>query len=340
MKKIRIQDAPGEILDYDITGVDPEKGTKGRIFKRGHRIREEDFETLRDLGRDYIYVRDGNDIEVHEEDAAILAAPLIAGRNISHDPEPVEGKIQFYAECAGVFRVNPDRLYRLNELEIPSLPTIHSNLPVRKGQMVAAFRIIPLTCPMETVDSMKTMLSDPLLSCEPYIAKNASIIITGNEIASGRKKDAFIPALSVKLKQFNVEKITSRILPDTRETISSVIREESRDAEIILITGGTSVDPDDATKQAMTDAGVKLLQKGNPVQPGNNLSLGYLDQIPVCSVPAAALTYKATALDIFLPRLLAKIPVTREDIVRSSHGGLCHFCPTCNYPVCPFGRGA
>jgi molybdenum cofactor synthesis domain-containing protein len=340
MKKIRIQEAPGEILDYDITGVDPERGTKGRIFRRGHQLTDKDLERLRDLGREQVYVKDGNDREVHEDDAAILSAPLIAGKNIIHDPEPSEGKIQFYAKCDGVFRVDVDRLFRINSLEIPSLPTIHSNLPVRKEQMVAAFRIIPLTCPVEIIDSMKNILSEPLFSCEPYTVKNASIIVTGNEIASGRKKDAFIPALSGKLKQYGIEKITSRIVPDSRETISAVISEEKQDAEIILITGGTSVDPDDATKQAMMDAGVNLLQKGNPVQPGNNLSIGYLAGIPVCSVPAAALTYHATALDIFLPRLFAKIDITKENIIRSAHGGLCHFCTTCSFPLCPFGRGA
>lgn len=340
MKKISISEAVGEILDYDITGVDPATGTKGRVFKRGHVIEPDDLERLKDLGREHIFIRDGNDDEIHEDDAAILAAPLIAGENIDYDREPVEGKIRFFSRCDGVFRVDVDRLYRINELEVPSLPTLHTNLPVTAGQQVAAFRIIPLTSPRHIIDSLKKILERPLIHCHPYRLRKAAIIVTGNEIHSGRKKDAFTPRLTKKLEAFGVTEISASVLPDDREQLERAITEASAWADIILLTGGTSVDPDDTTKDAMEQAGINFIQRGNPVQPGNNLSIGYLKNKPVACIPAAALTYHATALDIFLPRLLAGIPITKKDIIASAHGGLCHFCERCSWPICPFGKGA
>jgi molybdopterin biosynthesis enzyme len=339
MRKILVDQACGEVLDYDITGVDLAEGTKKRVFKRGHIIVPEDIEILKNLGREQLFVRDDNDIEVHEDDASKILAPFIAGKNITYDREPSEGKIRFYSQCSGVFRVDVERLYAINDLEIPSLPAIHNNFPVKENENVAAFRIVPLTCPAEMIEQIKEILSEPVISCEPYSVSTVSIIVTGNEIFTGRKNDGFVPLLSSKLRKFGVTSITSEILPDDRQSIAKAVSYAIEESELLILTGGTSVDPDDATRLAMEDAGVTFLQKGSPAQPGNNLSLGYMKGKPVIAIPAAALTYHATSLDIFLPRIMADIPITKHDIVASAHGGLCHYCSTCHYPVCPFGRG-
>lgn len=340
MKKVSIAEAVGQVLGYDITEVNRSNNYKGVAFKRGHVIQDEDLSVLQRLGKNHIYVWEGSEVEVHEDTAALLMGPKIAGENIRFDDEPNEGKVSFFSEAKGIFKVDQRRLEQINSLAIPSLPTIHNNFPVVKGKQVAAFRIIPLTCGRDIVDQMIGFLDEPLISVKPYKISTASILVTGNEVHSGRIIDDFTPILTAKLKQLGVEVNYSTILPDVKSEISQAVKLAADRSELVLVTGGTSVDPDDVTVAAMKEAGVQFHEQGNPIQPGNNLTIGRVTDVPVCAVPAAALFFDKTALDIFLPRLLAGETISPEDIAKSGHGGLCHFCPKCHYPICPFGWGS
>jgi len=338
MRTVPLEQAIGLRLAHDITEVNPEKNLKACAFKRGHIVTREDLDPLRKLGKHLLYVWDDSNDRVHEDDAAIRIAPLAAGDNIAFDPEPTEGKISFYAACPGVFRVDVERLYQINALEIPSLPTIHSGYPVSEGKQVAAFRIIPLACDRSIVEKVCSILNEPLFRVDPFVMKKAGVVVTGNEVYEGRIKDAFADKLTMMLKAFGVAVNETAVLPDVRGKIAETVRRFVETCDIVFVTGGTSVDPDDVTVQALSDAGVRYSVKGNPIQPGNNFTVGYKGDGVVCAVPAAALFYKATALNIFLPRLLAGEKIPREDFHRMGHGGLCHFCETCHFPCCPFGR--
>jgi len=340
MKKVPLQEAVGCQLGHDLTEVDPERKIKRRLFKRGHRISESDLERLRDLGKNSIHVWQESADEVHEDEAATLLAPLIAGSNIVFDPEPCEGKIEFRAACDGLFKVDVERLYRINSREIPSLPTIHSNSRVEEGKQVAAFRIIPLTCKRQLIDELRAILDTPLIRVLPFRFNRAGIVVTGNEVYEGRIRDGFIPKLTQLLNSCRVDVVDALVLPDDKKQISRAISGLCETCEIVFVTGGTSVDPDDQTVAALIDAGVTFQTRGNPIQPGNNLTIGYRSGTCVCAVPAAALHFRATALDVFLPRLLAGEQVDRETIFKAGHGGLCHFCKQCHFPVCPFGAGS
>jgi len=339
MKKVSVEEAVGKILAYDITEVNLEKKLKHRAYKRGHVIAESEIEHLKSLGRKTVFIEDGEDGGIHEEDAAKMTAPLAAGENISFDKEPVEGKVSFYADADGVFKIDEQRLFELNMLGTTSLPSIHNNMGVKKGKQVAAFRIIPLMCEKETMERVKDILREPLFSVKPYVVKTAALLITGSEVYEGKIKDGFGPMLKSKMKSFGIEVTDYKIVPDDLELVRDTVRELSEKADLVITTGGTSVDPDDITAQAMYDAGVRYEMKGTPIQPGNNFTLGYLNDKPVCAVPAAALHFSATSLDILLPRMLAGEKVTMEDLAKLAHGGLCHFCKKCVYPICPFGRG-
>ncbi len=336
MRKVPLKDALGLPLGHDITEIKPDEKIKRRAFRRGHIITGDDIEKLLDLGRESIYVRDDESSEVHEDDAAMITAPLAAGENIEYDPEPSEGKISFYASCSGLFKVDIEMLYKINSLEITSLPTLHNNFPVKKGKQVAAFRIIPLTCEKEIIDKVRDILNKPLISVMPYIFKRSGIIVTGNEVYEGRIKDGFIPRISELMNRYGIEVSDTAILPDVKSKISAAADNFISDCDIIFVTGGSSVDPDDVTYQALVDAGIVFQVKGNPVQPGNNFSIGYKDDTVFCIVPAAALFFSATALNVFLPRLLSGEKIEKEDFYQAGHGGLCHFCETCHFPVCPF----
>lgn len=339
MKKLKVEDAVGKKLAYDITEVNLDTNFKGVAFHKGHLIKEKDIERLLRLGKEYVFIEEEDTDELHENDVAMAIAPLVAGENISYSKFPVEGKICFFADVDGVFNIDIEAVLKINRMEIPSMPTISDRYPVTKGMKVAAFRTIPLTCKKEIFDKMKAILKQPVLSVKKYTINSASIIVTGNEIYYGRIEDKFTKKLKQKLTKFGINKINNRILPDDEVAIASTIKDEANKSGLILITGGTSVDPDDKTRLAIEIAGVQFVQKGNPIQPGNNFSIGYLNDITVCAVPAAALFYDITALDIFLPQILAEIKITKDDIASKAIGGLCHQCKICVYPVCSFGKG-
>ena len=338
MIKVALAQAEGKMLGHDITAVDIVKGHKGVAFKRGHIIEKEDLAVLERLGKNNIYVWEGTEEEVHEDDVALTLAPLISGTNIRHDLEPREGKINFYATCKGVFEVDVERLERINRRGIPSLPTIHRHFPVQADKQVAAFRIIPLTCSKQLVNELQRELETPLISVRTYRLKTAVILVTGNEVYSGKVKDGFVPRVGRKLSALGIEVLQSQILPDNKDLIDAAVRAALGMCDLILVTGGTSVDPDDITVSALQEAEVIFPRQGTSIQPGNNLSIGYAGSTVVCAIPASALFFEVTAFDLFLPRLAAGDRIDATEIAAAAHGGLCHLCSSCRYPVCPFGK--
>jgi molybdenum cofactor synthesis domain-containing protein len=339
VRKVPVEKAVGLALGHDITEIIPDKGVKHRAFRRGHVIAAEDVERLRDLGKNAVYVAEPGDTDVHEDDAALAVAPLAAGANIEHDPEPYEGKISFRAACDGLFLVDVERLLAINSLAIPALPTLPTHYPVRAGQTVAAFRIIPLTCPRDIVDQVQARLAEPLLEVRPYTRRTVGVIVTGSEVYEGRIEDRFVPRITAAVSAYGARVTESVILPDDRPRIAAEVNRLAGSCDLVFVTGGTSVDPDDVTVQAMQDAGVVYEVKGMPVQPGNNFTVGYRGELPVCAVPAATLFFRATAFDLLLPRLLAGLRVTREEIFRLGHGGLAQPGAETGFPDCSFGLG-
>jgi len=321
-KVIRVEDAVGEILLHDITGVLPDKGFKGRVFKKGHIIKKEDIEILKNLGKENIYVFELADDEIHEDDAAKLLSKAIAGENTVAQDEPKEGKIDIKSTTFGVCKIDIERLYRFNSIGEPSCPTIYNNTVVSEGETVAAVRIISLTAPKSDIDKALEIAGSGIVKVVPFEPKKAGLLITGNEVYHGRIKDKFYDKLKPKLEEFKCEIVQKEILPDNQEMIRDAIIDFSEKYDIVILTGGTSVDPDDVTYKALKESGVEGFIRGNPIQPGNMLTMGYRGDIPIVAIPAAAIYFKWTAFDIWLPRFLIGDKISKEEVIARAHGGL------------------
>ena len=143
-----------------------------------------------------------------------------------------------------------------------------------------------------------------------------------------------------KTARWGGEVLETIYVPDDKERITEAIWQvKDKGAEVIIVSGGMSVDADDVTPGGIKDAGAEVVTYGAPVLPGNKLMVAYLDGIPLLGLPAAIIFYEITVFDLVYPRLLAEEKITKEDIIRLSHGGLCHHCSTCQYPNCSFGKG-
>lgn len=340
MKLIKTKDAVGHVLCHDMTQII--KGvTKDAIFRKGHVVTEEDIPVLLSIGKDNIYIWEKEEGMLHEDDAAEVLCEICKGVNIDR-ANVKEGKIDLFAGKDGLFKVNVDRLNKVNSFGDMMIATIHSNIPVKQGDKIAGTRIIPLLIEEEKMIEAKSIAGvEPLLNVIPFVHKKVGIITTGNEVFYGRIKDAFTPVLREKLGEFDCEVISHVILNDDHTKITSTILDMiNQGADMVLCSGGMSVDPDDKTPLAIKNTGANIVTYGAPVLPGAMFLLSYYqDNIPVIGLPGCVMYSKRTVFDLVLPRLMADDKVTREDISKLGHGGLCLSCNVCTFPNCGFGKG-
>jgi len=339
MKSVCVEDAVGMVLGHDITRI--VRGvTKGRAFKKGHIIADEDIEPLLDLGKKHIYVWDLAEDCLHEDDAASAIANAAVGQGISLS-EPKEGKIELMAEYQGLLKINVSLLERLNSLDDIILATIHTNQVVAAGKKLAGTRVIPLTISCAAVDAAVSLLKGnaPLIEVKKLSASKVGIITTGSEVYEGRIKDQFGPVLREKFSALGCEVIRQIIVPDDADLIADSIKKlVAEGAEFIATTGGMSVDPDDVTPEGIRRVGGQIITYGAPVLPGAMFLLSYLDGIPIAGLPGCVMYHASTVFELIVPRLLVGEKLDKQDFACLGHGGLCLGCEECRYPDCGFGK--
>ncbi|MDL2315723.1 molybdopterin-binding protein [Desulfovibrio sp. OttesenSCG-928-A18] len=345
IKCIPVTEAVGLTLCHDITEIIPGK-SKGSAFLRGHIVREEDVEHLLRLGKEHLYVWEGELPEmrgqVHEDDAARRMAKAFAGPGVSYG-DPREGRINFKASYQGLFQIHLDLLDSVNSIPHVTVATAHSLQGVAAGDTLAGTRVIPLSVPEDTVAAVEECCAgatSPLLRVLPFRQCRVGIVTTGSEVYSGRIKDGFGPVLSAKFAAWGSEILGQEIVPDeTDRTAGAILKLIDMGADIVCVTGGMSVDPDDKTPAAIRAVGCDVVTYGAPVFPGAMFMLGYRGRVPVLGLPGCVMYHKGSIFDLIMPRILAGLRVCARDISKLAHGGLCKSCPQCTFPNCAFGKG-
>lgn len=337
MKVIKTVDAEGAILCHDITKIVPGE-FKGVGFKKGHIIKKEDIPELLKLGKDHIYVWEAKEGFLHENDAAVRIKNHIAGEGLSFS-EIKEGKIDFLASQNGLLKIDVDELYKINTLGEIIVSTLHNNTPIKKGEKVAGTRVIPLIIEEDKIKEMENISQEGIIKVVPILPKKVAIITTGNEVYYGRIQDKFGPILQAKVAEYGCQVVYHAFSSDDKEMIKEKIQEAlNSEAEIILCTGGMSVDPDDRTPSAIKEMGGELITYGTPVLPGAMLLLAYCGDKTILGLPGCVMYSKRTVFDLVLPRVLTDEKLTFSDIAKYGHGGLCLDCPICTFPHCSFGK--
>ncbi len=339
MKKIRVEDAVGETLCHDMTAI-LENGFKGVRFHRGHVIAPEDIPALKDIGKDHIFVWEPEADEVHEDDAAATLTAALCGEGVTYSG-PSEGKMTVAAAADGLFRLDREGLRAINRVPDYTVATLRGDIAVKAGTKLCGARIVPLVTKRRNVDEAVELAKThfPVLSVLPFRPLKTGVVITGSEIYYGRIRDAFEPVLTPKLRGYGAELLGFTKCPDDLEKILAAAADfRARGAELILFTGGMSVDPDDLTPTAIRRCGGRFVTQGMPMQPGNMLTIAYADDTALVGVPGASLHAPVTSLEVFLPRIFAGVEITAEEIADYGEGGLCMGCTPCHFPACPFGR--
>ena len=337
MKKIRVEDAVGMTLCHDITAM--YDGFKGALFKRGHVIEAADIPRMLDIGKQTVFIWEPEAGEVHEEDAAarMAAAMPVAG---AHYEGPSAGKMVLKAERAGMLRVNTALLRDLNSIGDITISTLPDHYPVAPGARIASMRIVPLVTQEAQIARLEALCKDnKVLDLLPYQPRKAGIIITGSEVYHGRIQDKFEAVARGKLSKYPCEIVGVAICDDDLDMLTGQARRLlDAGADLLIFSGGMSVDPDDLTPSAIRALGADVVSHGVPSQPGNMTLVAYLGDTAVLGVPGASIVMPTTIFDVVLPQIFAGVKFTKEELIGLGDGGLCQLCKSCHFPNCTFGR--
>lgn len=337
MKKVKVQDAIGMTLCHDITAM--VDGFKGAAFKRGHVITQEDIPKLLDIGKQHVFIWEENAGEIHEEDAARRLSQMTTV-NGAHYGGISEGKVQLFADQDGMFRVDKALLAAVNRIGDITITTLPDHYPVKAGDRLASMRIVPLVTEERQIAEAEALCADKqLYDLRPFKPLKVGIIITGSEIYHGRIKDKFERVARAKLAHYPAEILGVHVCDDELDMIVGAGRTLlAEGAELLIFSGGMSVDPDDLTPSAIREMGAEIVSYGVPSQPGNMTLVAYLDQAALLGVPGAAISRPTTMFDVLLPQIFCGDPLTKDDLIRLGEGGLCQMCDNCHFPNCTFGR--
>jgi molybdenum cofactor synthesis domain-containing protein len=322
LKVIPVEEAVGLPLAHDITEIIPGK-YKGPAFRRGHIIRPEDVSKLLDVGKANIYVMNLEKDELHEEDAARRLAKAAAGANLRLT-DPSEGRVNLVATISGLLKIDAELLYRFNSLGDLMLATLPGDRFVKEGTVVAGTRTIPVVVKEELVQKAEALCQGkPIATILPMPAKKIHLVVTGSEVFTGRIKDGFGPVVSKKVGELGSSVESVKMAPDDPDVIGAMIKEAKQaGADVILVSGGMSVDPDDKSPEGIRRSGAIVETHGFPILPGSMFLMAYLGDTPVLGLSGCVLHDSFTAFDALLPRLIAGEKITRADIMAMGHGGL------------------
>ena len=339
MKLIRTEDAVGHVLCHDMTQII--RGEfKGARFRKGHVVTAEDIPVLLSMGKEQLYIWEMGEGMLHENDAAMRLCAICRNENMDAS-EVKEGKVELSAAIDGLFMLDSKKLIAINSIDEIIIAARHSFTPVRKGDKLCGTRVIPLIIDKKKLDEAeKIMGGEKLMSLLPYKLKKAAVITTGSEVFHGRIQDTFTPVVADKLKTYGIEMTEHINADDGVENVAAAIKKmREKDVDLILCTGGMSVDPDDSTPGAIKASGADIITYGAPVLPGAMFLLGYFDDgMPIMGLPGCVMYAASTIFDLILPRVAAGLRVEKRDIVSLGEGGLCLGCKPCRYPDCSFGK--
>ena len=340
MRLIETTNAVGSVLCHDITQII--KGvTKDAVFSKGHTVREEDISVLLSVGKEHLYVWEKEEGMLHENDAAEILYDLCKGENMKPS-EIKEGKIELIATCDGVLKINSEKMNKVNALGEMMIASRHGNFPVKAGDLLAGTRVIPLVIEESKMNRAKEVCGEgSIFEIKKYVHKKVGIVTTGSEVYHGRIEDTFTPVIKDKLAEFNVEIIGHIVSNDDHEMITeSIMTLLEKGADMIICTGGMSVDPDDRTPLAIKNTGAKMITYGAPVLPGAMFLLAYYKgNIPFIGLPGCVMYAKRTIFDLVLPRIMTDERLRIRDFTMLGQGGLCLNCDLCTFPNCGFGKG-
>ena len=321
MKKILTEESVGKILAYDTTLVTPKDSST--LLKRGHRISQTDVERLKNSGVYEVWIEDNSDGRVYEWDISYRIADTISDGTT----EVVKGNhgIAFLtSKEPGLIRVDREGLIKFNLNQQVLVISKSANMPVGRGEVIAAIDVIPLSVTRKEMDQIKKLASRGIVRVVPFKFSKVGLIITGTEIFEKRKADKYYRIVKKKCDKYGWSIIYREIVPDNQEQeIQAIIKARQAGAEGIIVTGGMSVDLTDRTPGTIKSLGANVVAYGIPMKPTTMSIVSTWKNIPLFGISAGGIHYSDfNSIDVMFTRLMAGEVPSKREIAELGVGGI------------------
>jgi len=294
------------------------------VLKKGTMIGAAEVAALQAAGIAEIVVARLEPGDVSEDAAAAEIAKAVAGEGV-HVDRAFTGRANLFAQGAGVLVVDRDAVDRLNRVdEAITLATLPAYKPVVEGEMIATVKIIPFAVGAAALGAALAGVSKPLLRVAPYRIRKVGVVSTMMPGLAPKVIEKTLKITSQRLAPAGAAIVAERRVPHDRIALARALDEVlNAGAELVIVFGASAIaDRRDVIPAAVETIGGRVEHFGMPVDPGNLLMIGNAAGRAVLGAPGCARSPKENGFDWVLMRLLAGLPVAREDIAGFGVGGL------------------
>ncbi len=308
-----------------------------RTLKKGRLLSDADIETLAEAGIAEVVAVRLEPGEVGEDEAADRIARLFRGDGVRANT-PFTGRVNLFAEHAGVLTLDRTRLDRINLVdESATVATLEPFATVEAGQMVATVKIIPFATSetvLRRIETIAAPTAASLLQVAAFQPKRVALVQSTLPSVKPSVLDKTVEITRSRLSPLGASLTSERRCSHTADAIAEAVREALADApDFVLIAGASAiVDRQDALPAGIVAAGGKVRHFGMPVDPGNLILMGEIDGLPVVGLPGCARSPKLNGFDWVLARLCANLPVGPQQIMTMGAGGLLAEIPSRGHP--------
>jgi molybdenum cofactor cytidylyltransferase len=317
--EIPVAEAEGGILAHSLK-------LGAAALKKGRVLSVADLGLIVEAGLSSITVARLEPGDVGEDAAAKRVAAAAIGPGISA-ASPFTGRVNLHAEAKGVLVFDRERVDRLNLVdEAITLGTLSPFAVVEPRQMVATIKVIPFAASERAVTecARAAIVGGPLLRVAEFRLLSVGLIQTR---LPGLKESILDKTREVTLGRLSA--LGCNLVCETRcahvttELAGAIGEAFTHGIDLLLIHGASAIlDRRDVIPAAIEAAGGRVDHFGMPVDPGNLLLLGHIDERVVLGLPGCARSPKVNGFDWVLERLVAGLPVGPEEIMRMGSGGL------------------
>jgi molybdenum cofactor cytidylyltransferase len=294
------------------------------VLKKGTLIGPAEIEALEAAGIKNVVVAQLEPGDISEDVAAADIAKKVAGSGV-HIDRAFTGRANLFAQVPGVLVVDKDAVDRLNRVdEAITFATLPAFKPVVAGEMIATVKIIPFAVAKSARDAALAGVKQPLLRVAPYRIRKVGVVSTLLPGLAPKVIEKTLKITAERLAPAGATIVAERRVPHERAALARALDEVLKaGAELAIVFGASAIaDRRDVIPSALEAIGGKVEHFGMPVDPGNLLMIGDANGRPVLGAPGCARSPKENGFDWVLMRLLAGLPVPREDITGLGVGGL------------------
>ncbi len=313
-----VASAQGAVLAHSV-------GLSGGVFKKGRVLSAADVALLAASGVTKVFAARLGPDDVPEDEAARALAARICGVGASAQ-EPFTGRANLYSQVHGLVVVDSARVNALNRIhESITFATVAGFSLVDQRQMIATVKIIPFAVPRKVLDAALAVIAgEPLVRVDALKAKRVGLVITRLPRSKTSLLEKSEHAMRQRVSALGSDLAEVMICDHSIEAVKNAAAKlKVAGCDPILLFGASAiVDRGDVIPMGLVAAGGEVIHLGMPVDPGNLMMLGSLQDIPVIGVPSCARSPKVNGFDWALQRVLAGIPVSSHDIMDMGAGGL------------------